>query len=194
MKEKLARAISTLGHPLLTAPLFIIVVLFKNNEFKSALFLTSLIIGCIFVPLIVWMFLKTKNGSYTNFDVSDRQQRRSLFVFAIPFLAIVTLLLYLTHQPRTICLCLLFSTILVIVSQIINLKIKSSLHVSLTIFLAFMALVINPYLGGFFMVLSIFIGWSRVVLKRHTLAEVIVGAIVGLTIGTVLVYFLTLKV
>ena len=193
MKTLLAKIVSTAGHPLITIPLFVIVVLFSNNTTKSALFLTFLIVGCIFVPLISWMYLKSKNGSYTNFDVSDKKQRLSLFVFAIPFLVVVTTILYLTHQSEKTCLSVLFATLLVMVSQLVNYFIKSSLHVSLTLYLAFLAIPLSPGFGFSMIFLSIFIGWSRVVLKRHTIKEVIVGAIIGFTVGSIMLYFLTLK-
>jgi membrane-associated phospholipid phosphatase len=139
------------------------------------------------------MYLKSKNGSYSNFDVSDKKQRRSLFVFAIPFLVIVTTVLFLTHQPEKTCYGVLFATLLVVISQLVNFFIKSSLHVSLTLYLAFLAIPINLAFGFSLMFLCIFIGWSRVVLKRHSIKEVIVGAIIGLSIGAIMLYFLTLN-
>jgi len=193
IKNSLARIVSIIGHPMLTVPLFVIIVLFSNNDVKTASFHTFLIIGCIFIPVIGWMYIKTKNGSYTNFDVSDRKQRNSLFVFAIPLLIIVTIVLYLTHQSSDTCLTLLFATILVIISQLVNFYIKSSLHVSFTLYLAFISFTLYPLLGFGFIILAILIGWSRIVLKRHTLIEVIVGSIIGSAIGSIMFYFFTLK-
>jgi membrane-associated phospholipid phosphatase len=194
MKEKLAKIISIIGHPFLTISLFVFVVLFLNSNAKSASFLTFLIIGCIVTPLVVSMSLKTKKGIYTNFDVSDRKERYSLFSFALPLLFIVTTIVFLTKQPRNICLSLLFASIIVIVSWVVNFFIKSSLHVSLTLFLGFLAIPINTVLGIFFLALSFPVGWSRIILKRHTIKEVITGAAIGLIIGYIMLYFLQLKV
>jgi membrane-associated phospholipid phosphatase len=193
MKTSLAKIVSTAGHPLITIPLFVIAVLFSSYKTKTALFLTFLIVGCIVIPLISWIYLKSKNGSYSNFDVSDKKQRRSLFFFTIPFLVVVTAVLYLTHQPEKICLGLLFATILVIISQLVNYIIKSSMHVSLTLYLAFLAIPISTVFGFFMMFITILIGWSRVVLKRHSTKEVIAGAVIGMTIGTTMLYFLSLN-
>jgi membrane-associated phospholipid phosphatase len=193
IKTILARMVSVVGHPMITIPLFVIVVLFSKNNFKTASYLAFLIIGCIFVPVICWMYIKSKNGSYTNFDVSDRKQRNSLFLFAIPLLIIVTSILFLTHQSHNTCITLLFATFLVIISHLVNFYIKSSLHVSFTLFLAFLSIPISPIFGYSMMGFSLLIGWSRIVLKRHTLKEVIVGYLIGLTIGAILFYFVTLK-
>jgi len=193
LKTKLAKIISTVGHPLLTIPIFVIVVLLSSNDLKTALLLSALIIGGVVIPVVIRLLIKSRNGSYTNFDVSDRHQRKSLFVFTIPLLVILTFVLFSTHQSLTVCYSVLFATILIVISQLVNLYIKSSLHVSLTFYLSFLAIPINLGLGFAFFILTIFVGWSRVVLKRHTLKEVIAGAIIGLTVGGLMFYFLTLN-
>ena len=81
MKKKIAQLVSVAGHPLLTIPLYAAFVLFTFEDVKTASFNSALIIGCIFIPLILRLYLKSRNGSYTNFDVSDRKQRKSMFFF-----------------------------------------------------------------------------------------------------------------
>ena len=98
MKQRIAKLISVAGHPLLTIPLFVVFVMFSFENIGKAVFISFLIIGCIFIPLIVRLYLKSKNGSYTNFDVSDRKQRKSVFVLFLPILCIVTFVIYKTGQ------------------------------------------------------------------------------------------------
>jgi membrane-associated phospholipid phosphatase len=175
---------------LLTIPVFVVVVLFSFNSLKQAIFLSLLILGGVVLPVVIRLYTKSKNGSYTNFDVSDRHQRKSLFIFTIPLLVILTFVLFSTHQPMKVCYSVLFATVLVVTAQIVNFFLKSSLHVSLTFFLAFLALNINLWLGIFFFLLTLLIGWSRIELKRHTPKEVIAGAFLGLSVGGVMFYFL----
>jgi ABC-type Na+ efflux pump permease subunit len=73
-KLRIAKFISFTGHPLLTIPLFVCIVMFATESFGKALFISVLIIGGIFVPSIVSMYAKSKNGTYTNFDFSDQRQ------------------------------------------------------------------------------------------------------------------------
>ena len=183
MKHKIANFISVIGHPLLTIPLFVSVVMFGFEDFGKASFISLLIIGCIFVPIILWMFFKSRNGSYTNFDVSDRNQRKSVFVFIIPFMLVVTAILFFTRQSQNLCISVLCATILIIFSQVLNLFIKSSLHVSLNIYLSFLVMPINFAVGILIFILTGFIGWSRIELGRHTLKEVLTGAGAGLIIS-----------
>jgi len=168
---------------MLTIPVFVVIAMFGFEDFKKAAFISFLIIGCIFIPLIVRMYLKSKNGTYTNFDVSDRKQRKSLFIYAVPLLAFVTFLLFTTGQNINLCISLLFATVLVFVSQIVNLFIKSSLHVSLNIYLSFLVMTLNVAAGIVLLLFTVLLGWSRIVLGRHTLKEVLCGGCIGFAIS-----------
>ena len=193
MKTKIASYISVIGHPLLTIPIFTIIALFTYEKFQRALLHSSLILVCIFLPLTLKMYLKSKNSSYTNFDVSNKTQRQSWYIFALSLLLIVTIILFVTEQPRTLSLSVLFSLILLVTSQIMNYFIKSSLHVSLNIFLSFLIMPMNLIIGLLFIAFTIFIAWARLTLKRHTVKEIITGFIIGLTIGISSLFFIWLN-
>ena len=188
MKLKLAKCISVIGHPLLTIPLFVILVMFSSNDLHKAILVTLLIVGCVFVPAILIMYIKSKNGSYTNFEVSDRQQRKSMFLYILPLLVAVTLTLFITKQPTNICISVLFATLLVFVSQLVNYFIKSSLHVSLNIYLSFLVATVNFPIGFILFLFTALLGWSRVALGRHSLKEVIVGCFLGLFVSVLMIY------
>lgn len=189
MKHKIATVISTAGHPLITIPLYVIIVMFAFEEPKRAAFVSLLIVGGIFIPLSIRLFIKSRNGSYTNFDVSDRQQRKSLFVFVLPLLIVVTFILYKTGQPNGIFLSVLFATILTAVSQVVNYFIKSSLHVSLSIFLSCLMMPLFFNLAIIMLLFTGIIGWSRVVLGRHTKQEVYFGVCVGTIISVIMLFY-----
>ena len=188
MKKKIAQLVSVAGHPLLTIPLYAAFVLFTFEDVKTAFFNSALIIGCIFIPLILRLYLKSRNGSYTNFDVSDRKQRKSMFFFIIPLLSIVTVIVFLTGQSRNLCLSLLFALVLVVISQLVNLYIKSSMHVSFNFYLSFLVMTLNYRIGIIVLLISVPIAWSRIVLGRHTLKEVVFGGAIGLTVGLCMIY------
>ena len=188
MKQKTANFITILGHPLFTIPVFVAIVMFTNEDFKKAAFISFLIIGCIFTPLILRLFVKSKNGTYANFDVSDRIQRKTMFIFTIPFLITVTIILFATQQNNDLCISMLFATILVIISQVVNLYIKSSLHVSLNIYLSFLVMTLSFKIGILLFLFTGLLGWSRIVLGRHTVKEVVVGGMIGLAVSLTMFY------
>ena len=184
--KKIATYISTLGHPLLTIPLFILIVLFGNEDSSRAAPISFLIIGCVFIPVTIRLYIKSRNGSYTNFDVSDKIQRRSLYLFVVPLLLIVTIILFATNQSRNLCLGVLFALLLLILSQAINYFVKSSLHVSLNIYLSALIFTVNFKAGVAALLFTGLISWSRVKLGRHSVKEVLFGLLIGTIISLIL--------
>ena len=183
MKQRIARFISIAGHPFLTIQLYVLIVMFAYEDLKKAILNSFLIIGCVFIPLIIWLYLRYKKGFITNFDVSDRKQRESIFVFIIPILSLVTFIVYKTDQSRNLYLSLVFAIVLLLISQAVNFLIKSSLHVSLNIYLSFLVMTVNYKLSIILLLFTILIGWSRIIIGRHTLKEVLVGATIGISLG-----------
>jgi hypothetical protein len=133
------------------------------------------------------MYIKSNNGTYTNFDVSDKTQRKSLFLFAIPLLTFVTVVLFVTDQSKNLCISILFALILMIVPQVVNYFIKSSLHASLNIYLSALIFTINYKVGIAVLLFTGLISWSRVRLGRHTVKEVMLGLLIGVIIGLTMV-------
>lgn len=185
---KIAKLVSTLGHPLLTIPIYVAIVMFAFESIEKASLNSVLIIGGIFLPLVLWMYIKSKNGTYTNFDVSNRIQRKTLFIFVIPFMIVITVISFKTSPASNFSLSILFATILVIISQIINLFIKSSLHVSLNIYLSALVMTVDLRIGIAIFLFSGLIAWSRIALRRHTMKEVAFGSCIGLIISITMLY------
>ncbi|HAH24150.1 MAG TPA: hypothetical protein DCL77_10410 [Prolixibacteraceae bacterium] len=190
MKSKIASYLSIIGHPLLNIPLFACIAFFTHEEFPKALFHSSLILLGIALPIAVNLHIKSKNGTYTNFDVSDQKQRQSWYIFAILVLLTVTIILFVTDQSRGLRLAVLFSLILLAVSQLINYLVKCSLHVSFNILLSFLISPMNLVAGLLFLVFTILIAWSRITLNRHTMKEIIAGSIIGLAIEISYLFFI----
>ncbi len=183
MKNKFASFISFIGHPLLTLSFFAITAFFCYESFHTALCHSLLILLGIFFPLTIKMYRNSKKGTYTNFDVSDKAQRQSWYIYAILVLLIVSVILFVTDQPRVLRFSVVCSLVLLAVSSLLNYIIKSSLHVSFAIFLFFLILPMNEIIAGFFFCFTFLIAWSRIALKRHTMNEIIVGVFIGLSMG-----------
>jgi hypothetical protein len=192
MKLKIAKIISTIGHPLLTIPIFVIIILFSYQDLQSAFLVSSLMIGCVFIPLTIKMYRGSKKGTYTNFDVSDRNERQNWYVAVLVSLLILISIFFLTNQSQAVRYNALFFLLLLSIAKIGNYFIKTSLHVSLHVFLSFLFMQINIEYGVLFLVFIFPIAWSRLVLKRHTLREVIYGGINGFAIG--ILSFVTITV
>lgn len=132
------------------------------------------------------MYRKQAKGTYTNFDVSDREQRQGWYWLVLGLLAGVTGVTYLTGQTYLLRLILLLATLLLVAAQLLNRFFKSSLHVSLNTYLAFLLLLFTPMVGVLLLLLVPIIAWSRWQLGRHTISELLLGGALGLLFGGLL--------
>jgi membrane-associated phospholipid phosphatase len=187
--DKIAKIISVIGHPLLTIPLFIMVTLFHFEAFESALRISALIAIGLIMPVGYSMYRKSKKGEYTNFDVSDRVQRQRWYLLPIVLLSVLTAILYLTHQPLSLCYGMLCGLLLLICSSFTNQFLKVSLHTAYSFYIVVLAWqMVGIKIGIVFILLAIIVSWSRWVLKRHSIIELILGCFFGVLFGLLFVF------
>lgn len=183
MNPKLAHYISVFGNPLLTIPLYAVIALFMTEKPATAWLVSLLLLGGIVAPLLIKSYRGVKKGAYTNYDISDREQRQSWYLLPTLLLTVVTTIMYATDQSRILRLAMLFALLLFIAAQLANLYIKVSLHVGFNAYLGFLIFPLSNKLGMGVLIFTLLLAWSRIVLKRHTWAEVISGAILGAAAG-----------
>jgi membrane-associated phospholipid phosphatase len=181
--RKLAGLFSLIGHPLLTLSLFSVYVAFRQLPLLNAVTVAGLLVGGVALPVSWHNYRQVRRGRYSNFDVSDRRQRAGFYPVLIGLMAAVTGLLVVTDQPRPFwygAVCMLG---LLIGSYAANRFLKVSLHASLSFFLAGAMYLLSPPLGIGMAVLAVLVAASRLILNRHTLAEILVGVLMGLATG-----------
>jgi hypothetical protein len=189
MKQQIALAISRMAHPLMLVSLFIIYSTFAILDPQKAIWTAVGILGIAVIPLIGWNIWKTSRGEYSNFDVSIREQRFSMFgiIFSLSFILIG--FLYFSGQPSVLLIgCLLLIEALLLVF-LLNFWIKASLHMTVSTFIACGMLPLNPVLACILFAIVPFIGWARVTQKRHFWGEVLAGLAIGLFTGIQLLYW-----
>lgn len=179
-----------MGHPLVTVPFVVVFVLFLTEPFQRALFISCLVIGIIQIPVLINLSKKLKKGKIESFDVSDRHERKKFYFFILPLLIAVNLILFYTNQSKDLIYSFLFAAILLLLMQVMNYFVKSSLHVAVNVYLGFLLFNLNPGVGVLWWIWVLIIGWSRLELKKHTTREIVCGFIIGALCGSVLQFFI----
>lgn len=183
-KLKTAKTISTLTQPpIITIPLFLIISailsfdggVFDINEF-IVLEIISLVFASILPIAIILLWAKRLN---TDFDISNREDRFVPLVVGIVsyFIGVlICLALNVNHFLTLLLLCYSVNTGVVL---LITLKWKISVHTTgISGPIAALILLLGP-VGALFGVIYPVVIWSRVLLKKHTLAQAICGGVQG---------------
>lgn len=184
----LANIIASVLHPAtLILPAVFLIVYKSVNSYDSAFLWT--VVSLVFTGFVAaFVLLGVKKGFFSDIDVSVKKQR----VFLYPFVIVVTLLfigvIYLFKGPSLLIIAGILFILAMIIMDVINIKIKASAHVA-----SIAAIVTGIFYlyGGSTIILFALIplvAWARIVEKRHTLKETIVGAGIGILL-TVIAFF-----
>jgi len=182
-KRSFASFVSNFGNPFNLLFLLTVYSCFQFLPFSQAIKISLLILFLALVPTGLFIVFNVKRGVYSNYDVSNQKQRRSLYVFSLCIIILILTGLFYFKEPAFIIGGTLAAFLLLLASYLVNMKLKCSLHTSFAVFIAISFIPLNIYwsLGLFFF--ALILGWSRLILKRHTIQEVLVGGLLGTLVG-----------
>lgn len=187
MKTKIAKSISYLTDPLfLATPIPFLLVLWASEDIMYSL-KWSIFSMMFFAFVGLFVIYAVKRGVFTDIDVSKREQRPAFYIFAVYVCLLYLGSLMLLNGPAVLFLAGCGVLLSIIVVSMVNLKIKASVHVATVTALIF---IVSILYGDFYLLFLLAIPliiWSRIVVKRHTLQEAIVGGSIGVLL-TMIVY------
>lgn len=182
---KLAKSLSFLGHPLILGTFYVILMSFQNLTNENAWKVSFLTIGLIALPVIFNNVKKLRKGEYTNFDVSDQNQRKGFYPFIISLFTLLTLVFYLSGFPISVTVNTLNFLVMMLTMGFINLKIKASLHACIAFYISISLFSLSAFWGMPIFVLAMATTWSRLILGRHSVLDLVVGSVTGLIFGLI---------
>lgn len=179
-KFRLAKTISTFTNPpILCVPLFIIIclVLSINDLWQFPLLeLISIIFASIF-PMAIILYWAKRSGN--DNDISKRQDRPIPLIIGVVSYFIgflISLFLGLNDFLTFLFLCYSINTFIV---MLITTRWKISIHTTgLAGPVCALIILLGP-VGALFALLYPVLIWSRVTLRKHTMAQAIAGGIFG---------------
>ncbi len=182
----LSKFISNFFNPFTSLILYFVYFSYKNYTLSDSLYRFLPILLIIVLPSSLWIFWNVKKGSYQNMDVSNRIQRKSLYIFIN--IAIIIYLLYDYFVKEAFDIMMFYLLILLFIMQLSNYFIKSSMHTALNFFVAALFFSQNFWFGIIWFGISILVGISRIIVKRHTPKEVLMGFLVSTLVSFAYLY------
>ncbi len=178
---RVAKRISLILHPFLIAPLSIVLVLYLDTgNLLSALGWAGLCAAFVVAPAGLYLRKKLKKKAYSDADVSVRKQRYGFYVFGTSCMVVCFAVLLWMGAPQVL-VAFFGAALLSVVSAAVLTRFwtKVSIHAGVmagaTVAVVFYSLAWGGVLAG----LTLLVSWSRLVLKRHTLQQAILGWMVA---------------
>jgi membrane-associated phospholipid phosphatase len=180
-----ARALSVIGHPALLMP--VAVTAGASAAGTPTPLLRVALATIVAVAVIVGLFSlwQVRVGRWAHVDASHPSERSQLNLFLAALLCAAAGLLWALGQPAAVAAGPLLAALLVLLTHALRRWLKVSLHAA---FAAFAAALLWPDLPATLAIgaLSVAVAWSRLVLRRHTLSEVLLGLLLGAAFGIAL--------
>ncbi len=179
--------VSQIGSPPLTgiaAAILIGYVLATGAAWQWAGFYVAatILLPCAY---IIWL---VRRGQVSDFHLPIREERIRPLLFSLAAALIAWGVLQRAEAPAPLKMLAAVNGVQAILFFIVTLRWKISLHCAAAAILSQLALTLLG-IGALPLMLSVpLIAWSRVHLRRHTLAQTIAGACLGVAIVTPAVY------
>lgn len=187
---QLATLISKILNPQYVAiPLFWFVSHRSSSGFTNALRWFAICTCSIIIPVFLFTTVQVKRGHFTDAHVSVRQQRTQLYIFGGTWVLICLIMAIYLHAPPAVIAMLLAMLVSNSVAMLINLFWKVSVHTGGITGAAVVLIILFGTVALPMILLVFLMGWARFTLKKHTISQIVAGALVAAII-TVLVFYL----
>ena len=175
----LARALSIVFHPFVMVGVMVGAAAAARQTAGEAVRSVGAVVLFTIVPLAVLMWRQVRRGRWENADASNRAERPILYV--VGGAGVVALLAYVVviRQQSFMVRGVVATLCTLALSAGATRWIKVSLHMAFAA-LASTALALGRSPVGYLLLLALpALGWSRLILQRHTPLEVVLGTIIG---------------
>lgn len=182
-----ARHVSNILSPAaVSVPLILLVAFYRASSAASAFAYAAMTLFFLSIGPFAYILLGVRLGKLSDVDVSKRSERLGPFIFGLTSICLGWSVLTLAHGPNPLIAVLVITAISGLIMMLITLWWKISLHASslagaVTILTVFYGAIILPAFA-----LLVLVSWSRVVLRRHTLAQVVAGSLAGILLTAII--------
>ncbi|MBE7157059.1 MAG: hypothetical protein INR62_01255 [Rhodospirillales bacterium] len=178
MKAWSARFISIVGHPFV---LFSLVVLSLPARYHPHSAVRSFVAfaAIVLLPLVAMIWYLRESGRWQTVDASNKEERPVLYVAAdLTLMAAAMYYCFIEHAHALMRGCLAVIGMM-LAAQILNRWVKLSLHVATALLCGLILLSVRSNEAWIVLGWIPLLIWSRLALRRHIVAEILGGLILG---------------
>ena len=176
-KSQMAEIISYIFSPVFETPLIILLTMMINKT--KDYWITILILTLVFVYLLPWLLFRLlmSLGKISDTDITKRQERHLFFTGILIFFVIYMLFLYFINETSLFYFYLkLLIPFLCFFTINFFWKISGHMLVNSIFILLLYFYIDKSYIIIMGLLLLFLIGWSRIILKKHSLSQVLAGS------------------
>ncbi len=184
---RIARHVSNILAPAtISLPFVLLVAFYQARDQLTAFVYACITLFFLSIGPLIYILIGVRLGKLSDLDVSRRSERAGPFLFGIISVTIGWLVLALMNGPKNLQTVLIITAVSGILMMLITLRWKISIHASSLGGAATMLIVLYGAVMLPLFVLLALVSWSRVALRRHTIAQVVAGSLASIAISVVI--------
>ncbi|WP_432836997.1 phosphatase PAP2 family protein [Dactylosporangium sp. CA-092794] len=181
IRQRVARWLTELFAPAVLVSVLLVLLGVHSEPGRLGRGLALGVVAALFESVLPFLYILrgVRTGKITDHHIGDRRQRLVPLLVGLGSVVAGLAVLLLAHAHRELLAAVVAGGVGLVVAAAVNHWWKMSVHSAV----AAGAVVILALVYGWPMLaaapLAVAIGWSRVELKDHTAAQVVVGTVVG---------------
>lgn len=184
-----ARLLSTVLNPTYTVlPSLIAITYAATWSWGEAIKWTGLAASMVVLPILGFIHRRVRAGVYADRDISVREQRHVIYALGAVCATCYSVAVYTLDGPLELKATLMALFAAGLVGMMLNFLSKVSIHTGGIAGLVTVLIVLFGRGAWPALLLVPLVGWSRVVLGRHTMRQVIAGALTAMTVTTAVLH------
>ncbi|MFC1904698.1 phosphatase PAP2 family protein [Chloroflexota bacterium] len=189
MKKRIANLISNTLNPFLVSLVVIMLLSFASTSSTLDAFKWSLLLIAVSIlPVFLVTIYLAQSGRIDGVFTSVRRQRTKVYLVASVCALLGFIILSLFKAPLTLVAAFAAGLSAIVIFMVINMRWKISVHSAFIAASITTLVIIYGRIAGASAVLIPLIGWSRIELKHHSLAQVVTGALLAILIVIIVFY------
>lgn len=181
-RQALARAVSILAHPAVVMLAATGIAAGSGGHPPALLWQALAAVVVAAAAVMLYSMRQARSGRWSHIDASQKHERTQLNRFASWLLLGLAGALALAGAHPGIVAAIGLSGLVVLTGHLLRARLKSSLHVAFAVFAACIAWPQVPASVALLLA-AVAVAWSRLVLGRHVVNEVLSGAAIGFAAG-----------
>lgn len=182
MRIAIARAVSIAGHPVVLLLAAALIAASTRGASLAQLQFIGAAMLTLGVVVLGYSSLQVRAGRWSHVDASETKERTSLNLFLAALCFLSAILLWFQTQRPYMPVALALSGSLMVIALLAAKWVKVSLHAAFAAFAtALLWPIILAVVAGALITAAVV--WSRLVLCRHVVADVVAGLLLGAAAG-----------
>jgi membrane-associated phospholipid phosphatase len=175
----LARLVSILAHPFVLVVLLLLLPRLEKDV-AGAIRTSISVVAIVIFPLALLIWRSYSSGQWKTVDASSKTDRPLLYVTVLIALVVLAFYFYHVEHSQVLVRGVLITFCMIAVALVLNRWIKVSLHLAFASYCAVLLATVDLRYGLPILLLLPLLAWSRLVLSRHSMSEVLGGSALGL--------------